>query len=334
MKTTKLFFSCKKYSYSFVKKAISLIIVLNSGNTFAQGTATAGEPVKTKVPELFLNWNFYLLVFLFFIMSLTILVLFRSFKKLLRAMAPEKIKEETEASWLEIPAKEKKSGFWQRFDRNVLTKAVPVEREEDVLLHHNYDGIRELDNKLPPWWVWGFYITIIWAVFYMLIYHVSGAGKLSAAEYADEMNKAKLEREEMMKRNAEFVTAENVVLLSDVSSIGEGKDIFIKNCAACHRPDGGGQVGPNLTDDFWLHGGGIKNVFNTITEGVPAKGMISWKSQFAPNHIQKVASFILTLHGTNPPNPKEPQGDKWTEEVALSAADTVAMAKADSTMNK
>jgi cytochrome c oxidase cbb3-type subunit 3 len=95
--------------------------------------------------------------------------------------------------------------------------------------------------------------------------------------------------------------------------LNEGKATFEKLCSACHRADAGGQVGPNLTDEYWIHGGGIHNVFKTITYGVPDKGMLSWKSQLTPKQIQQVASYILSLKGSNPAGGKEPQGDKWVE---------------------
>lgn len=118
-----------------------------------------------------------------------------------------------------------------------------------------------------------------------------------------------------MKNAAENVTAESVVAFKDEAMITEGHETFTKLCSACHLNDGGGQVGPNLTDEYWLHGGGIKNIFRTISEGVPSKGMISWKSQLSPKQIQQVASFVLTLKGTKPATAKEPQGEIWVEEI-------------------
>jgi cytochrome c oxidase cbb3-type subunit 3 len=210
--------------------------------------------------------------------------------------------------------KEKKETVWNKIMRG-MTKSVPVEREKDIMLDHNYDGIRELDNKLPPWWIWGFYFTIAFAVVYLLSYHVAGTGKLSLAEYKDEVEKAKLEKTERMKNSANNITPENVVALTTKEDIAAGKEIFTKLCITCHGNEGQGNVGPNLTDPYWLNGGGIHNIFHTITEGVPSKGMISWKSQLAPKQIQLVASFILTLQGTSPQGAKEPQGDKWVEEA-------------------
>ena len=117
-----------------------------------------------------------------------------------------------------------------------------------------------------------------------------------------------------MEKTGTFINAENVKLLTSPADLSSGKSIFEANCVACHRKDAGGLVGPNLTDDYWIHGGGIKNIFHTISEGVPQKGMISWKTQLNPKQIQEVASYVISLHGTNPENPNPPQGTIWKED--------------------
>jgi cytochrome c oxidase cbb3-type subunit 3 len=251
-------------------------------------------------------------------------VLFASFNKLTRSMLPAPPRKAA-AAVQAAEAREKGPGLWKRFDRRFLTRAVPVEREADVMMHHDYDGIRELDNKLPPWWVWGFYVTILWAFGYLIHYHVSHTGKLSAAEYRADMQKAALAHEEYLRKKADLVTEENVVALTDAAALDAGKDIYVKNCAVCHLASGGGQVGPNLTDEYWIHGGGMRNIFKVITHGVPAKGMIAWKAQLTPKQIQQVGSYVLTFKGTNPAGGKEPQGERWTEpEAAPAPADTAA----------
>lgn len=288
--------------------------------------AQAVERPQPQPPAWFVNENTYLLSFIFIIMAIAIIALYSSFMKLSRSMIPASVKQEMESKRIEAKAEKKKvkrESWWLWFDRKFLTKGVPVEREADVMLHHNYDGIRELDNKLPPWWVWGFYITIIWSAFYLLHFHVSGTGKLSSAEYQQEIIAAEIEKSERLKLAGENVTEANVTVLTAEADIAEGKSIYSKNCTACHLDNGGGQVGPNLTDDYWIHGGGIKNIFRVVTEGVPAKGMISWKSQLSPKQIQKVSSYILTLHGTHPDGAKEPQGELWKEESAATT-DTAA----------
>ncbi len=214
--------------------------------------------------------------------------------------------------------------WWSRFSKS-MTAAVPIEREDDILFDHEYDGIRELDNSLPPWWLYGFYLTIGIAVVYMFIYHVSDYGKSSTEEYAIEMERAQKEVEAYLARQSNLVDETNVTLLTDEASLAGGQEIFTSLCAACHLDHGGGNetsVGPNLTDKYWLHGGSIKDVFTTIKYGVPEKGMISWKSQIRPGDMHKVASYVLSLQGTNPPGAKEPQGELYeapeTENIAES----------------
>lgn len=194
----------------------------------------------------------------------------------------------------------------------LLTKTTPIEKEQEILLSHDYDGIRELDNRIPPWFHLLFYGTIIWALIYMFDFHILGDGQVQIDEYKAEIKQAEIERNILVKTGA-FLNEETVTLLSDPATLSEGQQIFMKNCSTCHGQKGEGLVGPNLTDDFWIHGGGIKNIFKTIKYGVPAKGMISWQTQLDPKKIQEVGSYIMSLHGTNPPNGKAPEGNKWEE---------------------
>ncbi len=210
-----------------------------------------------------------------------------------------------------------------------MTDAVPVEDEEEILTDHDYDGIQELDNNLPPWWVMGFYITIACAVVYIGYYEVYLGGNISKKEYQAEMKAAEEAKEAYLAALGNSIDESNVEILVDASAIAKGKDIYDGNCVACHGGAGEGGVGPNLTDEYWLHGGGIKEVFSTIKYGVPAKGMIPWEDQLTPPQMQQVASYIMTLKGTNPPNPKEPQGEVWVEEGTES---TEEEAPADSTV--
>lgn len=189
----------------------------------------------------------------------------------------------------------------------------PLSEERDLELDHNYDGIKELDNKLPPWWLYSFYITIIFAGAYMAYYHLFG-GEDQTAEYEQEMIAARIAVEEYKKNNPDLVNADNVELLTAASDLDRGAEIYQASCMACHAADGGGGIGPNLVDEYWILGGGIKEVFHTISEGGRAgKGMIAWKSSLKPAEIQQVASYILSLQGTTPANPKEAEGDLWVE---------------------
>jgi mono/diheme cytochrome c family protein len=272
--------------------------------------------------------------------------------------------------------------------------------EQDAVTDHVYDGIRELDNRLPPWWVWLFYITIIWAVLYMLHYHVLGTGDSSYAEYMKDYDpewkppvtesrfsfgytspiaaredltprkrvedaimvqaEAKMAAEQgkipmpdlnfddliitamqvsspenleklktsfpdlyqkyeaglsadsapRAKETAPTEAEEIIEPLTDEASLAAGKSIFITNCATCHGQNGQGGIGPNVTDEYFLHGRGINNSIRVINNGVAAKGMISWRGILKEKQILEVASYIETLRGTNPPNAKAPQGEK------------------------
>jgi len=218
-----------------------------------------------------------------------------------------------------ISRKESKQPFsfrtwWASMDARLFTKAIPLEKEADHLLDHDYDGIQELDNSLPPWWKWGFYFSIVFAVFYMLRFHVWNWGPDPEQEYRTEMAVATKQVEEYRKKVGNMVD-EKTVTMADASGIAEGQRIFQSNCVACHGSKGEGGVGPNLTDEFWLHGGTINAVFKTIKYGVPDKGMQAWEKTYSPSQIKDLASYIKTLAGSNPPNAKAPQGEAYKEEA-------------------
>lgn len=209
-------------------------------------------------------------------------------------------------------SKESTVSIFSKF-KQYMTRSTPIEKEDEIMLDHNYDGIKELDNRIPPWFSWLFYASIIFAVYYMIHFHVLGTGALQADEYEAEVQLAELKRAELVRSGA-FINEETVTLLSDASDLQTGKSIYDANCVACHGQYGEGLVGPNLTDDYWIHGGGIKNIYTVVKYGVPAKGMIAWQTQLNPNQMQQVSSYVISLHGTNPPNPKAPEGNIWTEE--------------------
>jgi len=193
-----------------------------------------------------------------------------------------------------------------------LTKSKSIKEEKEIELEHEYDGIKELDNVLPPWWVYLFYSTVIFGVIYLGKYHLFG-GENQYQELDKELAIAQKEIEEYKKTAPDLLTADQVVLLTEPADIAAGKALFDSNCVACHRADGGGGIGPNLTDEYWILGGDVKDIFNTIMEGGrDGKGMVAWKQQIKPTDIQKIASFILTLQGTNPADAKAPEGDKVT----------------------
>jgi len=214
--------------------------------------------------------------------------------------------------YLYIPA-EKKPSLFKKF-RQYVTRSVPIEQEADIMSDHDFDGIKELDNKIPPWFNFIFYGSIVFAAVYFLNYHIFGTGKLMIDEYLDEVRAANEKREELIKTGA-LINENNITLLTDEPSLLNGKNIYTVNCAPCHGPDGGGTVGPNLTDKYWIHGGGIINVFKTIKYGVPIKGMISWQTLLNPKKMQEVASYILSMQGTNPPTGKPPEGNLYSDST-------------------
>ncbi|MBZ0201424.1 MAG: c-type cytochrome [Ignavibacteria bacterium] len=196
----------------------------------------------------------------------------------------------------------------------ILNRGVPIEREKDIMLDHDFDGIKELNNTVPPWFNVLFYGTILIAIVYMVDYHVLGSGSVMVDEYLQEVKIANEKREELIRTGA-FINENNVTLMTSAEDLDKGKQIFMTSCTPCHGPDGGGTVGPNLTDKNWIHGGGIKNVFTTIKNGVPAKGMISWQTSLTPKQMQQVSSYVLSLQGTTPSVSKPPEGNIWVDSV-------------------
>ncbi|MEM9935557.1 MAG: cbb3-type cytochrome c oxidase N-terminal domain-containing protein [Bacteroidota bacterium] len=224
----------------------------------------------------------------------------------------------------EVVEEKKVSIFSWEYIQRKLTDAVPVEKEADIDMGHDYDGIRELDNNLPPWWKIGFYISIAYAIIYMFMFHFSGNEWSSIQEYEEEMAAAELAKEAYLKTVANRVDESNVSRVVDAARIANGAGIYVAKCAVCHGQQGEGVIGPNLTDAYWLHGGDVKDVFKTIKYGVEAKGMIAWQNEIKPKDMQDLSSFILTMQGTNPPNQKAPEGEKHVpvEEVQADSAAT------------
>jgi len=197
-----------------------------------------------------------------------------------------------------------------------LTKRVEPEKEKDILMHHEYDGIRELDNVLPPWWLWLFYGTIIWGAVYVVNVHVIKVWPDQETEYVQEMAQAEVDIAAYLALQAAAVDENTVVMLTDATALNSGKATFEEFCKACHGAAGeGNAVGPNLTDAYWIHGGSINDLFRTVKYGVAEKGMQSWKGELNPQQMQAVSSYILSLQGTNPPNAKEPQGELYIPKV-------------------
>lgn len=197
--------------------------------------------------------------------------------------------------------------------RKFLLGSKRLEDAEVLLENHDYDGIRELDNPLPPWWIYLFYGTLIFGVYYMVQYHILD-GEDQYQEYTQEVVFAEREIEAYQNQ---LPKQQDLVASQDDNMLAQGKKIYDLYCKVCHRPDGGGGIGPNLTDAFWILGGDIKSVYATIENGGrPGKGMVSWKSSLNASQMEQVANYILSLQGTNPPNPKAPEGEEYKPNVS------------------
>lgn len=252
----------------------------------------------------------FLLVFLFLLVAIEI-TLGAVDAITYRLMSEE---EKAKLAYEESLSLSEKSWYKNLMQR--LTRTVPIEGEKELLMDHDYDGIKELDNNLPPWWVYLFYACIVFSVIYLVRYEIMGAPD-QEAELKNELAQAKIEVAEYMKTAPDLMDENTVTLLTDAADLNNGKTIFETNCAACHRADGGGQIGPNLTDEQWILGGGIKKVFHTITNGGrDGKGMIAWKGTLKPKEIQAVASYVLSLKGSNPKDAKAPEGEIWVDDQA------------------
>jgi cytochrome c oxidase cbb3-type subunit III len=268
----------------------------------AQNTAQAQDMSNTQA--FYIVSGFLLVVaILVLVVAIVMLQKLRAFynKEMLKKANVGKVKTKKESWWSKLMTK--------------ANAAVPLEEEDTVMLDHNYDGIRELDNHLPPWWKWLFYLSIVFAFAYIGVYHVFKTMPLQTEEYEIEIALAEEQRllrvADQPKSN---IDEDNVKFVDEPAALAQGKQIYDMNCAPCHKEDGGGGIGPNLTDQYWIHGGSVVDIFRTIKVGVPAKGMISWESSLTPEKIQNVSSYIMTLSGTTPAAPKEPQGELYVPE--------------------
>ncbi|MDI6032867.1 cbb3-type cytochrome c oxidase N-terminal domain-containing protein [Flavobacterium sp. LB2P84] len=262
------------------------------------------RPAFIKFPMV----SVFLFVFLFLLIAIEITM------KAVDTITYHLLTEEQKAQLNEANDLSFKDSQWYKNLMEKLTNNEPLANEDQLLLEHDYDGIKELDNNLPPWWVYLFYACIVFGVVYMVRYEVLGADN-QEMELKKEVAQAKIDIAEYMKTAPDMMDEKTVTLLTDPNDLAAGKEIFTTNCAACHRADGGGQIGPNLTDEQWILGGGIKNIFHTLVNGGrDGKGMISWKGTLKPKEMQKVASYILSLKGSNPPDAKAAEGEVWVEE--------------------
>ena len=310
----------KKLIPSYIRVLVVFFAVFAAMEYFID---SGDKPAFIKFPMV----SLFLLVFLFLLIAIEITI------NAVDTITYHLLTDEQKAKLDETNSLNfKDSAFYKRVE-NFLIKPQQIEDEGQLLLDHDYDGIKELDNNLPPWWVYLFYGCIIFAVVYLVRFEIMG-GDNQEMELKKEMAEAQIDIAEYKKTAPDLMDENTVTVLTAPADLAAGKAIFTANCIACHRADAGGQIGPNLTDDNWILGGGIKNVFHTLVNGGrDGKGMISWKATLKPKQMQEVASYVLSLKGSNPVNPKAPDGEIWIDP---SAAKTVATAPAtaDSTTVK
>ena len=298
----------KSENKSGIITGLILLTLLFSQGVFAQNeTAKVIQTTSTEMGGMPAS-TFYIMIAVLFIELIIILTLLINIKLLLKKETQKLV---TEAEVAEVEKqKANKLSWWAK-----INKLRPIKEEAELDLGHDYDGIRELDNKLPPWWLYGFYLTIIFAVVYLWRFQVSHTGPTGIQEYERSVAKAEINIQNYLKSKGESVDENTVTLLTDEADIAAGKAIFMdpSKCPACHNADGGGNaVGPNLTDDYWLYGGNVKDIFKTIKYGT-TKGMRSWKDDLSAKQIAQLVGYVKSLKGSKPANPKEPQGELYKE---------------------
>lgn len=180
--------------------------------------------------------------------------------------------------------------------------------EDAPLMDHDYDGIREFDNSLPGWWLATFYIAIVFAIAYFG-YYILGSGPTLVEELNQQLKQAEFAKLSQQAPSKGPDEKQLTTAFQDPEQKKKGKAIFQVRCVACHGPEGQGGIGPNLTDNYWIHGGTLADIAKTVSTGVPDKGMPTWKALISNEEIISVVVFVKSLKGTNPPNPKAPQGD-------------------------
>jgi cytochrome c oxidase cbb3-type subunit III len=287
---------------SNTSKIISSIILLFIAQAGFAQTAEATSPAPSSMFTLSMPLDIYMMVL---VILLEIVVIIYLQNSLNRFLGIHKIRKEKEAVTKKVS---NKNSFFNR-----INQTVPIEEEHTLDLQHNYDGIRELDNNIPQWWKVAFYSTILFGAVYFYKFFIADTFPSQYTELANENKTAEVQKIAYLKDAANNVD-ENTVKMADAEGLKDGAAIFTKNCIACHGDKGqGNTVGPNLTDQYWIHKGSLKDIFYTVKYGWTEKGMKSWKTDLSPVQIANVASFIYSLKGTNPVGAKEPQGEVYTE---------------------
>ncbi len=308
------FFNKKMKGNESTKTIISILIFCLL-TTVASAQNVAADAVASKPDFLSSPKNFLTILLLATIFLEFLFIIYFSWKTT-KFLNPEALREaspeaETESTF---------ETFWNKIN------SFKAKGEEDTIdTGHNYDGIRELDNVTPPWFITAFALSIIFAAVYLYRYHIAESAPLQIEEYNIEMANADAEKAKLNPANEKIITAETVTMLG-AADIAKGKMLFTANCVSCHGANAAsmpGGVGPNLTDEYWIHGGSIANVFSSITNGWPEKGMISWKSQLSSMQIAQIASYVKSTKGTVQTGGKESQGEIYIEESTSVVKDSM-----------
>lgn len=302
------------------KVFIFVALLLTSISVSAQEVA----PVKTFWDDPLNDpmMPLYAVSMMVFVMLILVLTVALYMVRIINLMAAQAGKERaTKEGKVYVPS----PSLWSKITQK-LNASVPVAQEKDIDMGHDFDGIRELDNHLPPWWTWLFIGTIGWALVYFFVFHISSSLPLSIEEYDTEIAVARQQADKLKASQPAAVIDENTLeYKADAEILERGKTVFSSTCVACHRADGGGNtIGPNLTDEFWIHGGSIKNIFLTIKNGKVEKGMPEWGKVMSAQDVRNVAFYIMSLQGSNPVNAKAPQGEKYVPEKSTAQSDSTA----------
>lgn len=285
-------------------------IILNS----TAATEAALEPVFELNPT---NILIIITLILFVTLFIGALAILKSLKTLVRVTMPELESTEKTKVVSKTERKKRRKAWW-----NKVAGLNPMEKEEEITIDHEYDGIRELDNPTPLWFNALFFSTIVFAVGYLLVYDVFGWGMTQEEEYLAQMEAAEIERLAFLEASGSNIDENSVTVDLSPEFVAAGQEIYLLNCGMCHGNQGEGMIGPNLTDDYWIHGGEVGDIFRTIKYGVPDKGMVPWEANLTPVEIAQVSNYIVSIVGSNPPNPKAAEGEKMEARASDEAGET------------
>ena len=300
----------KKKAMGSKIKTLSTLLMIGGLTTFSNVTSFAQEAVVEAAaqPDFFTfpanigsisSGLFIALTGIILLELITIGILLTTFKTLFFSHKKKvKVAGEQTIHWID------------KVNASVTSKGMT---DEEASMGHDFDGIEELDNPTPPWWRLMFVISVIFGIVYIWRYEIAETAPGQIEELEIATIRAEIAKNEYLAKAANLIDENSVVMLGDASDLDAGKTIFIQMCAACHGEDGGGLVGPNLTDAYWIHGGKINDIFATIKYGVPEKGMKSWKDDYSPKQIAQLASYIKSIQGQQCATPKAPQGELYTE---------------------